>query len=108
VNRSQRGYPLGVRIIPWLSIARALVGSRIFRHPAINADDRHSLPHKVLLQTFFNIMRSPPHRVGASVREDPNKQVHLADTHQLTKQVVRKEGFVSQSTSTLAFNWAET
>jgi hypothetical protein len=41
------------------------------------------------------------------VREDPNKQVHLADTHQLTKQVVRKEGFVSQSTSTLAFNRAE-
>jgi hypothetical protein len=52
-------------------------------------------------------MRGPSHRVGAPVREDPNQQVHLADTHQLTKQVVRKEGFVSQSTSTLAFNRAE-
>jgi hypothetical protein len=90
-----------------LPVTGVIVRTGILHRPTINADNRHSLAHKVLLQAFFNEVRSSPHRVGAAVREDPNKQVHLADTHQLTKQVVRKEGFVSQSTSTLTFNRAE-
>jgi hypothetical protein len=55
----------------------------------VDIDDHHALPDKELLKAAFNCLHGFAQFVGRTVGADTHEEVHVADAHELAKQIVR-------------------
>jgi hypothetical protein len=65
--------------------------------PAVQEDDHNTLPDEVLLKTLFNYADGLNNRTRGVLRRHGDKEIDLADAHQLAKQIIGQKGIFGQS-----------